>query len=137
MAMSNPREVIEPVRSHRGGFGLIEVVIALLILSVGVLSVSNVLTQSVSMQTMAAQRTSALTIAQTKMEQIRATVASAITAEAATRVTETGVVDANGTFTRQVTVTAVTGNINEVAVIVSAPRVSPVRLVVWVYDGET
>jgi type IV pilus assembly protein PilV len=136
MAMNEGKQVMDSARSQRGGFGLIEVVIALLILSVGVLSVSNVLTQSVSMQTMAAQRTSALTIAQTKMEQLRATVASAITAEAATRVNETGVPDANGTFTREVTVTSVSATINEVTVIVSAPRVSPVRLVVWVYIGE-
>jgi type IV pilus modification protein PilV len=123
-------------RSGQGGFGLIEVVIALLILSVGVLSVSNVLTQSVSMQTMAAQRGSALTIAETKMEQIRATVASAIVAEAATRVNETGAADANGTFTREVTVTAISATINEIAVIVSAPRVRPVRLVVWVFNNQ-
>jgi type IV pilus assembly protein PilV len=133
--MNETKAVASSSGSGKGGFGLIEVVIALLILSVGVLSVSNVLTQSVSMQTMAAQRTSALTIAQTKMEQIRATVASAITAEAATRVNETGQPDANGTFTREVTVAAVTGNINQVTVIVSAPRVSPVRLVVWVYNS--
>jgi type IV pilus assembly protein PilV len=135
MAMSgesSPRS-----RAAEGGFGLIEVVVALLILSVGVLSVSNVLTQSVSMQTLAAQRTTALSIAQTKMEQLRAMTATSIVAEAAQRVNETGAPAANGLFTREVTVTAISGNINEVAVIVSTPRTSPVRLVVWVYDGGT
>jgi type IV pilus assembly protein PilV len=136
MAMSDVGDNVSSEKSCRGGFGLIEVVIALLILSVGVLSVSNVLTQSVSMQTLAAQRTSALTIAQTRMEQLRATIASDITAEAAIRVNETGQADANGAFTRQVTVTSISATVNEVAVIVSTPRVSPVRLVVWVYIGE-
>jgi type IV pilus modification protein PilV len=127
------------VTTHRAdaGFGLIEVIVALLILSVGILSVSNVLTQSVSMQTIAAQRTSALSIAQTSMEQIRATDPLLIVAEAVTAVNEDGTPDVNGVFTREVTISPVSGNINEVTVIVTAPRLSPVRLVVWVYDGAT
>lgn len=134
--MSGDR-IAGPERRTDAGFGLIEVVVALLILSVGILSVSNVLTQSVSMQTIAAQRTSALSIAQTSMEQIRATDPLLITAQAEVSVNEDGTPDVNGVFTREVTMTAVSGNINEVTVIVTAPRSSPVRLVVWVYDGAT
>ncbi len=135
--MIQDHEIEAPPRRADAGFGLIEVVVALLILSVGILSVSNVLTQSVSMQTIAAQRTSALSIAQTTMEQLRATDPLLIVAEAETAVNEDGAPDVNGVFTREVTISAVSGNINEVTVIVTAPRSSPVRLVVWVYDGAT
>jgi type IV pilus modification protein PilV len=135
--MTRGREIGAPRERSDAGFGLIEVIVALLILSVGILSVSNVLTQSVSMQTITAQRTSALTIAQTAMEQIRATDPLLIVAEPETAVNEDGTPDVNGVFTREVTVSVVSGNVNEVTVIVTAPRSSPVRLVVWVYDGAT
>ena len=119
------------------GFGLIEVIIAMVILTVGVLSVSSVLTQSIAMQTLGAQRESALSIAQTEMEQIRATEPLLIVPVAAVAVNESAVPTTVGLFSRHVTVTNVSGNINEVTVIVTAPRVRPVRLVVWIYDGST
>ena len=118
------------------GFGLIEVVVALIVLSVGVLSVSNVLTQSVAMQTIASQRTSALTIAQTAMEQIRAMDPLTVAAVTAQSVNEDGQPDVNGVFTRAVTVTTAGTNLIEVTVIVTAPRSRPIRLVTWIYDGD-
>ena len=54
------------------GVGLVGVVVALVLLSVGIMSVSHVLTQSVAMQTIQGQRTTALSIAQATMEGIRA-----------------------------------------------------------------
>ena len=123
-------------RRADAGFGLIEVVVALIVLSVGVLSVSNVLTQSVAMQTIAAQRTSALTIAQTTMETIRAMDPLTVTAVSAQTVNEDGQLDINGVFTRAVTVTTAGTNLIEVTVIVTAPRSLPIRLVTWIYDGD-
>ena len=117
------------------GYGLVGVIVALVLLSVGVLSVSNVLTQSIVMQTMASQRTIALSIAQTTMEDIRAVDPTTVTAQAEVRVDEQGVPDANGIFTRETTVTNAGSNLVEVTVIVTAPRSSPLRLVTWIFDG--
>ena len=118
------------------GFGLIEVIVALIVLSVGVLSVSNVLTQSVAMQTISSQRTSALTIAQTAMEQIRAMDPLTVAAVSAQAVDEDGQPDVNGVFTRAVTVTSAGTHLIEVTVIVTAPRSTPTRLVTWIYDSD-
>lgn len=134
--MSREDRIEGLARRADAGFGLIEVIVAMIVLSVGVLSVASVLTQSVAMQTIAAQRESALSIAQTEMEQIRATVPALVVPQAAVAVNESGVPTVGGVFSRQVTVTTVSGNINEVTVIVTAPRVSPVRLVVWIYDSS-
>lgn len=117
------------------GFGLVGVLVALILLSVGVLSVSNVLTQSVAMQTISAQRTSALQIAQSTMETIRAMDPSTVTAQPQMSVNEAGWPDAGGAFTREVTVGDAGRNLIEVTVTVTAPRSSPIRLVTWIYRG--
>jgi len=117
------------------GYGLVGVIVALVLLSVGVLSVSNVLTQSIVMQTIASQRTIALSIAQSAMEDIRAIDPTTVTAQALVTVDERGVPDVNGIFTRETTVTNAGSNLVEVTVIVTAPRSSPIRLVTWIFDG--
>lgn len=117
------------------GFGLVGVLVALILLSVGVLSVSNVLTQSVAMQTISAQRTSALQIAQSTMETIRAMDPSTVAAQPQINVNEAGTPDADGAFTREVTVGNAGRNLIEVTVTVSAPRSAPIRLVTWIYHG--
>ena len=124
----------EPGRSD-AGFGLVGVLVAIILLSVGVLSVSNVLTQSVAMQTISSQRTSALHIARSTMETIRAMDPSTVTAQPAMSVNEAGSPDATGVFTREVTIGEAGRNLIEVTVIVTAPRSSPIRLVTWIYDG--
>lgn len=133
--MSDVDRMPEQPRNAVAGFGLIEVVVALIVLSVGVLSVSNVLSQSVAMQTIGSQRTSALSIAQTTMEQIRAMDPLTVAAQAAQAVNEDGTPDVNGVFTREVTIGDPGRNLIEVTVIVTAPRSDPIRLVTWIYDG--
>lgn len=128
---------IEAARSRPdAGYGLVSVIVALVLLSVGVLSVSNVLTQSVAMQTITSQRTSALAIAHATMEQIRAMDPLTVTAQAAQAVDENGQPDANGVYTREVTLGTPGSNLIEVTVIVTAPRSRPIRLVTWIYDGD-
>ena len=48
---------------------------------------------------------------------------------------ERGNVDANGLFTRELTITAVFLHLVEATVIVTLPRSNPIRLVTWIYDG--
>jgi len=117
------------------GYGIIGVIVALVLLSVGVLSVSSVLTQSVAMQTVSAQRTQALSIAEATMEEIRAMDPSDVAAVAEQTVDEAGDPDPDGVFTREVTVAAAGTNLIEVTVIVGAPRSSPIRLVTLIFDG--
>ena len=117
------------------GYGLVGVIVALVLLSVGVLSVSNVLTQSIAMQTIGAQRTTALSIARTAMEDIRGVDPTTVTAQALVVVDDQGVPDASGIFTREVTVSSAGSNLIEVTVVVTAPRSSPVRLITWIFDG--
>ena len=46
---------MNPLKRADAGFGLVGVIVALVLLSVGVLSVSTVLSQSLAMQTMGSQ----------------------------------------------------------------------------------
>jgi Tfp pilus assembly protein PilV len=123
-------------RRSDAGFGLVGVVVALILLSVGVLSISNVLTQSVAMQTIQGQRTTALSIAQVVMEEIRAMEPLSVVAIAAQSVNELGIPASDGVYTREVTLGDPGRNLISVTVIVTAPRSNPVRLVTWIYDGE-
>lgn len=133
--MTADERVRTAAKRSDAGYGLIGVLVALVLLSVGILSVSNVLTQSVSMQTMSSQRSSALSIAQTTMEAIRAMDPLTVAAVSAIVVDEQGQPDVNGVFTREVIIGDPGRNLIEVTVLVTAPRLNPVRLVTWIYDG--
>ncbi len=124
-----------PVRRPDAGFGLISVMVAIVLLSVGILSLSQVLTQSVSMQTIIASRTTGLDLARSFMEEARGIDPLLVAAIPEARVNEIGEEDANGVFTRELTVTTVDLHLVEVTVIVTLPRSNPIRLVTWIYDG--
>lgn len=138
--MTNNQAVNEKIRRAAGrpdaGYSIIGVLVALTLLSVGVLSVSNVLTQSVAMQTVGSQRTQALYIAQTAMEGIRAMDPLTIAAVSEQTVDEAGRPDANGKYTREVTIFDPGRNLIGVNVIVTAPGTEPIILTTWIYDGE-
>lgn len=135
--MMTRREKIENAAPRDdAGFSIVAVLVALILLSIGVLSVSNVLTQSVSMHTMGNQRTQAMYIAQTTMEGIRGMDPLAISAVAAHQVNEAGQADANGIYTREVTLFDAGRHLQGVNVIISAPRVETITLTTWIYDEE-
>ena len=123
------------VRRPDAGFGLVSVMVAIVLLSVGVLSLSQLLTQSVSMQTIIASRTTALDVARSYMEEVRGLDPLLVATTPEVRVNERGDVDANGLFTRELTITAVSLHLVEATVIVTLPRSNPIRLVTWIYDG--
>ncbi len=123
------------VQRPAAGFGLISVLVAIVLLSVGVLSISQVLTQSVSMQTIMSIRTTALDVARAYMEEVKSRDPLTLVSEAEVRVNERGELDSNGVFTRELTVTSVDLHLNEITVIVTTPRSSPISLVTWIYDG--
>ena len=59
--MTTQERIEAAAQRSDAGFGMVGVIVALILLSVGVLSVSNVLTQSLGMQTVSDQRNSAIT----------------------------------------------------------------------------
>ena len=123
------------VQRPAAGFGLISVLVAIVLLSVGVLSISGVLTQSVSMQTTMSVRTTALNIARGYIEDVKSRDPLTLVAEAAVRVNDRRELDSGGVFTRELTVTTISLHLNEITVIVTTPRSSPISLLTWIYDG--
>ena len=134
--MTTQERIEAAAQRSDAGFGMVGVIVALILLSVGVLSVSNVLTQSLGMQTVSDQRNSALYIAQTAMEGQRALDPLTLASLAQIAVDADGVPDPGGVFTREVVVDSVAPNLIGVTVVVTAPRSSPIRLETWVYDRE-
>ena len=117
------------------GVGLISVMVAIVLLSIGILSVSQVLTQSVTMQTIVAMRTTGLDIARSYMEEVKGRDPLTLVSEAAVQVNERGEQDSGGAFTRELTVVSVDLHLDEIVVIVTLPRSNPIRLLTWIYDG--
>ena len=122
-------------RRPDAGFGLISVMVAIILLSIGVLSVSQVLTQSVTMQTIVAMRTTGLDIARSYMEEIKGRDPLTLASESAVRVNDRGEADSNGAFTRELTVSSVDLHLDEIVVVVTLPNSKPIRLLTWIYDG--
>ncbi len=123
------------VQRPDAGFGLISVMVAIILLSIGVVSISQVLTQSVAMQTIVAMRTTGLDVARSYMEEVRGRDPLTVTAEAEVRVNDRGEVDSDGRFLRELTIQTVDLHLVEATVIVTLPRSNPIRLVTWIYDG--
>jgi type IV pilus assembly protein PilV len=117
------------------GVGLISVMVAIVLLSIGVMSVSQVLTQAVTMQTIVAMRTTGLDIARSYMEEVKGRDPLTLVSESAVRVNHQGEEDSTGLFTREITVASVDLHLDEVVVIVTLPRSKPIRLLTWIYDG--
>ena len=131
-----PRQKPEPaVERPDAGVGLISVMVAIVLLSIGIMSVSQVLTQSVTMQTIVAMRTTGLDIARSYMEEVKGRDPLTLVSEAAVQVNERGEQDTGGAFTRELTVVSVDLHLDEIVVIVTLPRSNPIRLLTWIYDG--
>ena len=119
-----------------GGFTLVSLVVAIVLLSVGVLSISQLLAQSVSMQTSIELRTTALDVGRSYMEEVRIRNPLTLATEDPVTVDEAGVEDVDGIFTRSLTVTEVEDHLLQVTVTVD-PRgtASPVVLTTLLWDG--
>ncbi len=126
---------VPAVQRPDAGMGLISVIVALTLLSVGILSLTQVLTQSVSMQTVTSQRTTALDVARSYMEQVKGRDPLTLVTEPAVQVNERGELDGSGVFTRELTIVSVSLHLVEATVIVTLPRSNPIELVTWIYDG--
>ncbi len=102
--------------ADNAGFGFIDLMLALVVLTIGVLALANLQTISSRSNTSSKRTTEAISLAEQKMEAIKNTVYANIAAEAPTQVTSSGL-----TFTRevQVTIDSPVANAKTVKVLVS------------------
>ena len=91
-----PRRVL----SDNAGFGFIDLMLAMVVLTIGVLALADLQIVSSKGNTSSKNTTAALNIAENKIEAIKGMVYSNVVVEASTPVLDSGI-----TFTRQVTVT--------------------------------
>lgn len=125
--------------TNRGGFTLISVMIALVMLAIGVLALSGTMTSAAHANSKAGFRTVGLNIARQRMEFLRGIPPQDIAVNAepgGTTVNAQGVTDGQGTFTRRVVVTDVRANLVSVLIQVTYPGGDqPVELLTYVYTG--
>lgn len=86
------------------GAGLVEVLVAIIILGIAALALSGATIQILERHTDAALRSEASIVARTYMEDVRTRSVIGLTSEDALRVDELGHADANGHFVRLLTV---------------------------------
>ncbi len=91
--------------ARRAGFTLVSVMVAILLLSVGIMALAQTQFLVVKVTRQEAARSQALQLATTYLEEVRARNAWLLTNEGPSLIDSLGTVNANGTFTRQLTVT--------------------------------
>lgn len=124
-------------RRAEGGFTLVSVIVAIVILSTGLLALARAQALLVKSQGDTAARTTGLTIARDYMEVLRSRDPWTIASEAGVTVNSTGTADVAGKFTRSVTVQVIQGNLIQVSINVVYPRgVNPVNLTTLIYRSS-
>lgn len=88
------------LRADNAGFSFIDVMLALVVLTIGVLALADLQVISSRSNTSSKSTTAAISLAEKKMEEIKGTVYTSVAAEPPTQVTASGL-----TFTREVQVT--------------------------------
>lgn len=121
---------------NENGYTLVSVMIAIILITVGMLGMFGTQVSSYSMQTHANARTSAIELGRAYMEDIKSrdprTYSSLPTDPE--RVNESGQVDADGNFTRQVLVEPGGDGLKQVTVLIDFPKATaPLKLVTLVY----
>lgn len=123
-------------RMRRGGFTLISVIIAVVLLTIGLLALSRTQTALLAAQATASSRSSALEIARAYMEEVRARDPWTLADEAAVRLSMDGELAAAGPFRRSLHVAEAESNLLRVTVSVAGTRGDhPIDLVTYVYRG--
>jgi type IV pilus assembly protein PilV len=125
-----------PIKALRneGGFTLISVLIAIVMLSVGLVALARSQSMLMTTQNRLANANTALSIARGYMEQVRGRDPWTLATEAAVAVDELGVVNAAGTYQRSMDVTLDASNLARVTVRVTFPRQTmPVEVITLIY----
>jgi Tfp pilus assembly protein PilV len=121
---------------NEGGFTLISVLIAIVMLSVGLVALARSQAMLMTTQNRLANANTALSIARGYMEQVRGRDPWTLATEAPVAVDELGVASAAGTYRRSMDVTLDATNLARVTVTVTFPRQSqPVQVITLIYRG--
>jgi type IV pilus assembly protein PilV len=92
--------MLNPLIRNEDGFTLVELMITLVILSIGLVALAGLQISAIKGNTFSKRMTAAVSIANQKLEQLKDTAYANIVSESSTQVTQS-----NMTFYRQVTVT--------------------------------
>ena len=137
--MMNRRQDGATAKRREGGFTLISVMVALVMLAVGILALSTTLTNAAQANTTAGFRTLGLDIARQRMEWLRSIPPQDVAVNAepgGTTVNAEGRPDNAGKFTRRVIVSDVRANLISVTVRVTYPGGDrPIELLTYIYTG--
>lgn len=118
----------------RRGFTLISMLVAVVLLTVGVMALAQANAATIKVGTRTANRGVALAIGRAYLEELRSSDPWSIQSQSAQRVDADGVPDANGAYTRAVTVTVLRTNLIALRVDVDYPNpTGPVRLETFLY----
>ncbi len=124
-------------RRNTGGFTLISVIVAIVILSTGLLALARAQALLVATQTNTANRSTALDIARGYTEVLRSRDAWTLVSEGAATVNAFGVADVNGKYTRTTTVAILAPNLLSVLVQVNYPRAAtPLTITTLIYRSS-
>jgi len=125
-----------------GGFGMVSVLVAIVLLAIGVVAISASSAYMVSLQTDAAERARATGIAVTYMEEVKMRAPDTLASEDTVAVSETGAVTEDGAFLRSLTVVPEPSvpDALRATVTVQYPsgfgRTGTVRMVTVIYSGN-
>lgn len=121
-------------RGNEGGFTLVSVIVAVVILSTGLLALARAQGLLVASQGNTANRAIALNIARTYTEVLRSRDPWTIASEAGTNVNQLGATDVAGRYVRSTSVTNLAANLIQVTVNVTYPRgPEPISIVTLIY----
>ena len=121
---------------NEGGFTLISVLIAIVMLSVGLVALSRSQALLMTTQNRLANANNALSIARGYMEQVRGRDPWGLATEAPVAVDELGIPSVTGTYRRSMDVTLDAANLARVTVQVTFPRqTQPVQVITLIYRG--
>jgi len=122
----------------RGGFALLSVMVAVVLLATGVMAIGAANTVRLKAVTKSTVRSTALNLARGHLEVMRGRDPWSLATQSAVAINDAGVPTASGPYTRQLNVTEVRSNLIKVEVIVTSGALSaPVSLVTNIYRGGT
>jgi len=123
--------------SARGGFTLVSMIVAIILLAVGLSSLASANASTIKLQTLAQNRTNAIAIARGYLEQVRTRDPWLVQTESSVRLGAEGTPDASGPYVRTMTVTVTRQNLVKIDVNVDYPRAStPVVLTTLLFRGN-
>jgi len=126
------------VGGARGGFALLSVMVAVVLLATGVMAIGAANTMRLKAVTKSTARTTALNLARGYLEDLRGRDPWSLATEGAVTIDEAGVPTASGRYARRLQVTELRSNLLQVEVIITGSALSsPVSLVTNTYRGGT